>query len=90
MERISFLDEMDPEAVQARLNDETYDAKDQMWILNQASSIALGTLMELAIASKAPETVADAVASIISMMIMAAPPEEREKVQDAIMGNSNS
>ena len=90
MERISFLDELSADDVQSRLNDETFDARDQMWILNQASAIALGTMMEFAIEMENPERVADAVANVISLMVMAAPPEEREKIQGEIMGNSNS
>jgi hypothetical protein len=90
MDRISFLDELSADDVQSRLSDGTFDARDQMWILNQACAIALGTMMEFAMDMNHPEGVAESVANVISLMVMAAPPEEREKIQGEIMGNSNS
>jgi len=77
---------VDRAEVQARVEAGTHTPGDQVYLLNQAADIALVKMMQFAMEKGAPEEIADTVADCLSLIILAAPEDERTEIKDEIMG----
>lgn len=85
MKPISAFEEFDQEGARARIDEGTHTVEDQVWLLNQAIDIALSKLMDLAIEVEQVEEYTPTVADVVTLVILSAPLEEREKLKNEIL-----
>ena len=81
---ISFTIERDVDEMRARVEAGEMEVEDQFFLVTKALDIALGHLLSIGAGDEetvSPETIGE----ILHLMIMAAPPEERDDIRASFM-----